>query len=131
MSIEIKHSPAKIMINAEYHQHPAVSKSDLDLIQRSPAYYKYCKEHEKSQTPAMLLGSVVHKLVLEPEEFDAEFAVAPVCDKRTKAGKEMWAEFEAHAEGLTVMTKDLSEQAQAMANAVLSHEIARKLLQNG
>ncbi len=32
-----------IMSNAEYHADPAISKSDLDLINRSPAYYKYVK----------------------------------------------------------------------------------------
>ena len=127
----INKTSAKVMTNAEYHQHPAISKSDLDLIQRSPAYYRYCKAHEKTQTPAMLLGSVVHKLILESADFDTEFVVAPSCDKRTKAGKEMWAEFEMKAQGLTVITQDMSEQAKVMADAVKQHPIAGKLLQNG
>lgn len=67
--------------------------SDLDLINRSPAYYRYVKENPKEQTLAMLLGSVFHKLVPEPETFTAEYAVCPAVDRRTKAGKEVYQAF--------------------------------------
>lgn len=75
------------MTNAEYHADPAISKSDLDLINRSPSYYKYVKGNPRVQTAAMLLGSAVHKLVLEPEDFGEEYAVAPLADRRTKPAK--------------------------------------------
>ena len=64
------------MTNTEYHAHKAVSKSDLDLIHRSPLHYRSAKEMPREQTETLLLGSVVHKLVLEPEDFDNEYAVA-------------------------------------------------------
>lgn len=120
------------MTNAEYHAAPAVSKSDLDLINRSPAYYRYVKENPREQTVAMLLGSVFHKLVLEPESFAAEYAVCPAVDRRTKAGKEMHQAFaDSLHDGIEVITDDVYKTAQAMAESVKKHTIAAKLLQGG
>ncbi len=121
-----------IMSNAEYHADPAISKSDLDLINRSPAYYKYVKENPREQTAAMLLGSVVHKLVLEPDIFAAEYAVCPATDRRTKAGKEIYQAFiDGLHEGVEVITEDVYKTAQAMAESVKNHPIAARLLQGG
>lgn len=121
-----------IMTNAEYHADPAISKSDLDLINRSPAYYRYVKENPKEQTSAMLLGSVFHKLVLEPETFAAEYAVCPAVDRRTKAGREVYQSFvDDLQEGIEVITDDIYQTAQAMAESVKNHPIAARLLQGG
>lgn len=120
------------MTNAEYHANSAVSKSDLDLINRSPAHYRYVKDNPGVQTAAMLLGSVLHKLVLEPETFDAEYAVCPAVDRRTKAGKEVYQAFiNSLHEGVEVITDDVYKAAQSMSAAVKSHPIAAKLLQGG
>lgn len=121
-----------IMINAEYHADPAISKSDLDLINRSPAYYKYVKENPIEQTAAMLLGSVFHKLVLERETFAAEYAVCPAVDRRTKAGKETYKSFvDVLHDDVEVITDDVYKAAQAMAESVKNHPIAARLLQGG
>lgn len=119
------------MTNAEYHADPAISKSDLDLINRSPSYYKYVKENPKEQTAAMLLGSAAHKLVLEPKSFDEEYAVAPIVDRRTKQGKEMWEKFITESNGKTVIDSAAYASAQLMASAVMEHPIAARLLQGG
>jgi len=120
-----------IMTNAEYHAHPAVSKSDLDLVNRSPAYYRYVKENPREQTAALIFGSVVHKLVLEPEKFDEEYAVAPLVDRRTKKGKEDWCEFVAGLNGETVIDSSVYESARLAAASVMKHPIAARLLQGG
>lgn len=120
-----------IMTNAEYHAEPAVSKSDLDLINRSPAHYKYVKENPTEQTAAMLLGSVVHTLVLEPEKFADEYVVAPALDKRTKKGKEEWNEFIGSIDGKTVVDRKIYETAELAASSVRNHPIAARLLQGG
>lgn len=120
------------MTNAEYHASGAVSKSVLDMIHRSPAYYMHCRENPREQTDSMLLGSVVHKLVLEPAEFSAEYAIAPECDRRTKEGKAAYNAFtEALGEGLTGVSAATYETAKAMAEAVRAHPIASKLLSDG
>lgn len=121
-----------IMSNADYHAAPAVSKSDLDLIAKSPLHYIASKKTPREQTPSMLLGSVTHKLILEPEKFADEYMVAPDVDRRTKAGRDAWTEFAAEVtDKHTVIDKATLEQAQVIAEAVKSHPVAAKLLQGG
>jgi exodeoxyribonuclease VIII len=100
------------MENADYHAHPAISKSHLDLIARSPLHYwaRFLdpKRVIPEPTPAMRIGSAVHTHVLELDKWDTEYTVAPDgLDRRTKAGKEAWAAFEAEsANGRTVLSRD-------------------------
>lgn len=72
------------MTNKEYHARPEISKSDLDLLAKSPYHYKYKDEFERKDSAALVLGSAVHKLILEPKDFFNEFSVEPDVDKRTK-----------------------------------------------
>ncbi|OCS09372.1 hypothetical protein CFTD6783_08375 [Campylobacter fetus subsp. testudinum] len=115
--------------NKEYHARPEISKSDLDLLAKSPLHYK--NKEFKEQTPSMLLGSVVHKLVLEPKDFSGEFAVAPIADRRTKQGKELIAEFEANLNGKTAVPADTFDIAKDMANEVLSMKQTAVFLRDG
>lgn len=121
------------MENADYHAHPAISKSHLDLIARSPLHYwaRYLdpKRVIPEPTPAMRLGSALHAHVLELHKWDQEYAIAPEgIDRRTKAGKETFAAFEAEAAGKTVITSDDAAQIQAMGRAVFKHPAAAMLL---
>lgn len=120
------------MTNAEYHASGAVTKSVLDMVHKSPAYYQWCKHNPRQQTDSMLLGSVTHKLVLEPDTFAGEFVIEPTCDKRTKAGKEVYKAFvDSLGDGLTAVPPDVYETAKAMADSVRSHPIAARLLIDG
>lgn len=121
----------KQMTNAEYHADTAISKSDLDLIHRSILHWKTAKEQPREQTPSLLLGSVTHKLVLEPDTFGNEFILAPHVDKRTKDGKAEWAAFEAQATNKTIITDDVYAQAKAIADSVLSDQTASQLFKDG
>lgn len=76
----------------------------------------------------MRLGTALHTHVLELSRWDQEIAVAPPMDRRTKAGKESWAAFEAEAAGKTVITADDAEQVMAMGRAVMRHPAAALLL---
>jgi exodeoxyribonuclease VIII len=121
------------MENADYHAHPAISKSHLDLIARSPLHYwaRYIdpKRVIPEPTPAMRIGSAVHTHVLELHKWDAEYAIAPDgLDRRTKAGKEAWAAFEAEANGKTVLSREDADLVMHMGRAVLSHPAAAMLL---
>lgn len=119
------------MTNAQYHAHAAVSKSDLDLINRSPLHYKAAKEQPAEQTEAMLIGSVVHKLVLEPDGFPAEYAIAPKCDRRTSEGKAIWKEFVMNCGERTTVSAENYRKAKAIADSVLSNTAVQKLLTGG
>lgn len=117
------------MTEREYRAHPAISRSDLWTLRQSPEKFKWEREHPSPPTPALLLGQATHKLLLQPESFDEEFAVAPALDRRTAAGKAAWAEWAEAAEGKTIITPDMMEHARAMAGAVLDCDKAVKLLQ--
>lgn len=118
--------------NREYHSHPAVSKSHLDLVARSPRHYwqRYLNPEAvpPEPTPAMVVGSAVHTRVLEPHRYELEYLVAPECDRRTKAGKEAWEQFQASAQGKTVLTAEQDQLAQAVAAAVWEHPAAALVL---
>ena len=119
--------------NAEYHRHSAVSKSHLDQVARSPLHFwaRYIDPNrfDPEPTPAMLLGTAVHTHILELREWDARYIAAPEgIDRRTKAGKESWAAFEAAAAGRTVISRADAEQVMAMGRAVHSHPAAATLL---
>jgi exodeoxyribonuclease VIII len=115
--------------NNTYHSGPGISKSGLDKIHRCPAWFRHCLDNPPEQTAAMRLGSAVHTAVLEPEKFDAEFVVAPVVDKRTKKGKEQWAEFCEASAGKDVLTGQEGETIQRIRDAVFAHPAARACLQ--
>jgi len=120
--------------NTEYHRHAAVSKSHLDLVARSPLHYwaRYVdpKRVEPEPTPAMLLGTAVHTHILEPGEWGARYIAGPeAIDRRTKAGKEAWAAFEADAAGRTVISRNDADLVLAMGRAVRNHPAAAMLLQ--
>ena len=120
------------MDNAAYHAHPAVSKSHLDLIARSPLHYwaRYLDPDRVAPEPSpqMRLGTALHTHVLELSRWDQEIAVAPQINRLTKAGKEEWAAFMAASAGRTVITADDAAQVMAMGRAVLRHPAAAMLL---
>lgn len=120
------------MDNAAYHAHPAVSKSHLDLIARSPLHYwaRYLDPDRITPEPSaqMRLGTALHTHVLELSRWDEEIAVAPAINRLTKAGKEEWAAFVADAAGRTVISADDAAQVMAMGRAVMRHPAAAMLL---
>ena len=79
----------------------------------------------------MQLGSVTHAAILEPDRFQSEFVCAPVLDKRTKAGKEKFAQFEEENKGKVVVHSDMYSKTIAMRDAVYANSAAKKLLVAG
>jgi exodeoxyribonuclease VIII len=118
----------KVMSNAEYRKKEGISSTELKKIAKSPAHYKHYKENPLEDTPALLFGRAAHKYVLETYDFYNEFAVAPICDRRTKEGKETWNKFVADSEGKDVITQEQFEQIDAMRNAAYATPFVSKLL---
>lgn len=114
--------------NAEYHSMPAVSKSQLDHVRRAPAVYKWRLENKTPPTPAMILGTLTHTAVLEPDRFEHEVMVAPKIDRRTSAGKAEWEAFQIAAEGKTLIDADELDRLRAIRAAVHAHPSAAKAL---
>ena len=117
------------MTEKEYRQHEGISRSELWKLRESPEKAKYAWEHPEPPTPALLFGQAVHKLLLEPDTFDDEFAVAPNIDRRTKDGK---TAYNAFCDGLgdrSVITPDQYQTAVEMRNKAISEPFVSKLLQ--
>lgn len=118
----------KQMTNKEYRDYPAISRSDLWNFKKSPKHFKYAKENPPEKTKALTFGGAAHKYVLEKDDFENEYAVAPNIDKRTKAGKEAWAEFQASVGDKEIISADDFEVIKEMDKAIDENEVARKLL---
>ena len=116
------------MTEAEYRNHPAISRSELFKISESPEKFKYYREHPEEPTPALTFGQFFHAMVLTPEAVWEQFAIMPNVDRRTKMGKEAFAEFEASVGGKTIVSVDMVEQAMAMCEALIRNEFVKKLL---
>ena len=116
------------MTEKEYRKHPAVSRSELWVINESPEKFKYFKEHPHPPSPALVFGQYLHKLILQPETLDEEFVVIPRMDRRTSAGKAAYEEFAERAFGKVLVTDGEAEQAAEMRAALMANPIAAPLL---
>jgi exodeoxyribonuclease VIII len=77
----------------------------------------------------MLLGRAIHARILEPDTFGERFAVAPVCDRRTKEGKAIWtAHLEARPDATTITAAD-AEVIEGIAASIHAHPIARSAIE--
>lgn len=112
----------------DYHATPGISSSNLRLLAESCIHLDK-KELFQAESPALDFGSLVHKLILEPDDFDQEFVIAPKFNLRTNAGKDEEAAFKAANEAKTIVTQDDFERARKMANNALG--IAGGLLNGG
>lgn len=135
----------------EYFRWPAVSKSRLEPLMKSPLHCKWAQDHPSEPTPAMTLGSAVDCMVFEPAEFNKRFAVAEQCADTTKKGVQC-SRLGTFQSGLTgdswfcaqhfksysatgfdantkeVLTPDQSSTAYAIAKSVHDHPTASTLL---
>lgn len=117
------------MTEKEYRQHPAISRSELFKIKESPEKFRYYKDNPEPPTPALIFGQLFHAMALQPETVKEQFAIAPVIDRRTKAGKDAFAEFEKSSEGKTIVTGEMAQLAAEMCEALMNNTDARKLLE--
>ena len=109
----------------EYLAMSAVSSSDLKALARSPAHYRM--RTEKEQTSAMLLGSLTHCMILEPDEVNSRYWACEL-DRRTKAYKEAMADQPA---GTVSVTLKEWEEARRMADTVHGNATCVSLLSSG
>lgn len=114
----------------DYHARSEISKSDLDLLAKSPYHFKH-KAELKEQTKALVLGSAVHKLVLEPADFLNEFIIEPQVDRRTKDGKACYQLFIDSSADKQILDPATYELAQQIANSVNSMRETAKFMRDG
>lgn len=118
------------MSNEDYHARPEFSSSQLKDMLRSGAHFysnHVLKEVERESKAAMDFGTLAHTLFLEPDQFEAEFAVLPEdapkrpTETMLKAknpspdtlGKiAFWENFEAEHAGKIIVTAEQIQGAQ-------------------
>jgi len=117
---------------AEYHNASAFSRTQLMTFDKSPYHFWY--EHlsglaiKKEPTEAMVIGSAIHTLLLEPELFEQQYAVLPKIDRRTTKGKEAYALFTIEYADKIILSHDQYALISAIKENVMKHDIMHTLL---
>ncbi|MFG6139470.1 PD-(D/E)XK nuclease-like domain-containing protein [Halomonas sp. B23F22_10] len=118
--------------NDAYHSGPGVSKSQLDLLHRSPALLQWSRTapEDEEKKAALNIGDAVHALILEPHRFEAEYAIGPDAPKNTKEGKAKWADFEELLGDKTVLSHSEGRKVHLIRESVMAHPHARFLVES-
>ena len=88
------------LTNSAHHDDPAIGNSGIKAFLRCPARYFADYRHPDRQptepSPAMITGTAWHAALFEPERFALEYVAVPEgLDRRTKEGKQFFADIEA------------------------------------
>ena len=126
----------KDLTNEQYHGSSGYSSSQIKtLAKQTPAHLKQKMSEPHKQTEAMLLGSIVHKIVLEPDDFADEFIIMPeglerptldnfASFARGKARKDTvnkimaWQEFNSACEGYELISQAMYDKARWIRDGV-------------
>ena len=107
--------------NEQYHQSAGISKSGLDLIDRSPAHFK-SKSFES--TRAMEIGTAIHCAILEPEIYQRDYRVID-CDSRASA---IYKAACKDRDSSLVLTQAEGDRVSGMHDAVYGYAPARAIM---
>ncbi len=109
----------------DYLASPAIGSSLLRKILESPAEFRAAQRKRFNDTKATLLGTAVHSMILEPDDFYKCYALQPEdWGARNKGdGYKKWSEFKAEAEhdGKTAVTWEDAELIRDISRA--AHKI--------
>lgn len=118
--------------NEDYHAGGGVSKSQLDIVAMSPALLQWQKlaPVDTEKLKALDMGTALHCLLLEPDEFDKRFIIAPAFNRRTNQGKADEEAFlkDVESMGMTVMDAEQGRKLKLMRDSAMAHSAARFLL---
>jgi hypothetical protein len=103
--------------NEHYHSLPGISGSNLTLLAESNKHLDN-RHLFFTSSPALVFGSLLHTMVLEPHDVDNRYVVMPSFDLRTNKGKADKEQFIAKNEFKTVIEAESFETAQRMARNV-------------
>lgn len=118
------------LTNAEYRKVKAYSKSDLDLVHKSPALLEWVRNAHSDGSEAVDRGTDLHCSLLEPDVFAATYCRMPDYDLRSSSGR---ANAESFRESMAGSGRIILEAKQydlvaAMRDSVLAHPTANAYL---
>jgi hypothetical protein len=117
------------MAERDYRLATAIAGSDAKHIlpPKTPAHYAAHMAGELKREPskAMLLGTMAHLAVLEPQKLDTAFVEKPEgIDFRTKLGKE-WRD---SVGSMPVLDQDEARAVRGIRDSIAANKAARELL---
>jgi len=113
------------LTHRQYTRLPGVSASQLrTLRQGSPAHLRQYLDSPDEDTSSRGVLRAIHALVLEPQSWEADFAVFPG-ERRAGGAWTAWRDSHAHR---TILTQPEAEHARAVSSAVLAHPLAGPML---
>lgn len=137
--ISVREEQIKELINQFMSGEKALSFSSLKAFAESPAAFIQYQLREKKTTPAMMWGTLIHCLTLEPDNFGHIYAVLDDTEKCEEIGGKMprattkykdWkSEFISKNEGKQVITIDFFDRAATVVNNITSNRAAAPLLE--
>ena len=122
--------------SAAYHRIDRLSSSRLAafLESREDYHARYvAKTKSRPMSDAFIVGGAVHALVLEGRKaFEEEYVSPPEkIDRRTKAGKQQFAEWQKAAEGKIVLSSSQWDTVQGVVESLSNHGMFIHLMRGG
>lgn len=117
------------ILDEQYFKLPYVSASTLKRLLNDEAY-EVANNIPTEKTEAMILGSLIHCMILEPSEVDKRYAVMPKVDLRTSSGKQTKMIFEQENQGKEVITDKMYEIAKECYKSVCETGV-KQLFEDG
>jgi hypothetical protein len=115
------------MPNEVYHNHPSISKSGIDLINRSIAHYEYRTPFES--TRHMEIGTAIHAALFEHERYKRDYIILPNVKARTAS--EYKQAVKAAGTSETVLIGHESDKVNGMYQSVSLNSEAMEFLSSG
>ena len=111
----------------EYRAIEALGSTDIKVLLENPYLFK--NGVRKEPTDNLILGSVIHTLILEPQKLESEYIIMPELNLRTNADKAIKAELEAEAKATnkTLVKAEIYNQAEAVAKSFLNSPLSSLL----
>ena len=108
----------------EYRMAEGLGSTDIKTLLENPYLFK--NGVKKEPTDNLILGSVIHTLILEPQKLESEYIIMPELNLRTNADKAIKAELEAEAKATnkTLVKAEIFNQAEAVSKSFLNSSLS-------
>ncbi len=114
--------------DVEYFAADALNHSTAKNVDKSAAFAKFDREQSKEPSDSMKFGSLVHCMMLEPENVVERFLRAPEGDRRGNAVKIAWADMQAANPNHTLIAPKDYDKAGKVVEHLLRKKAVTKLL---
>jgi hypothetical protein len=111
----------------EYAEIDALNFSTLKPMMRSPLAYKWALDNPAVETDPQKIGTVVHRMILEPNNLGELAVWGDMPDEKVRRGQ-VWDRFQEKNAGKTILTRSEKEFVVGCTVAVRRNPLAMKYL---